>query len=59
MIDLSEFIVGLWLYPAVALLFVVVVAVIGFLYSLLKAFMPVAGQKRKPIKNSSQQEKMA
>ena len=59
MIDLSEFIVGLWLYPAVALLFVVVVAVIGFLYSLLKVFMPVAGQKRKPIKNSSQQEKMA
>jgi len=59
MIDLSEFIVGLWLYPAVALLFVVVVAVIGFLYSLVKVFMPVAGQKRKPIKNSSQQEKIA
>ena len=59
MIDLSEIIVGLWFYPAVALLFVVLVAVIGFLYSLVKVFMPVAGQKRKPIKNSSQQEKMA
>ena len=59
MIDLSEFIVGLWLYPAVALLFVVLVAVIWFLYSLVKVFMPVAGPKRKPIKNRSQQEKMA
>ena len=59
MIDLSEFIVGLWLYPAVALLFVVLVAVIWFLYSLVKVFMPVAGQKRKPIKNRSQQEKIA
>ena len=59
MIDLSEFIVALWFYPAAALLFVVIVAVIGFLYSLLKVFMPVAGQKRKQIKNNTQQEKIA
>ena len=59
MIDLSEIIGGLWFYPAVALHFVVLVAVIGFLYSLVKVFMPVAGQKRKPIKKSTRQEKMA
>ena len=59
MIDLSEIIVGLWFYPAAALLFVVIVALMGFLYSLVKVFMPVAGQKRKPIKKSTRQEKMA
>ena len=59
MIDLSEIVVALWFYPAAALIFVVILAVIGFLFSLLKVFMPVAGQKRKPIKNSSQQEKVA
>ena len=58
MIDLSEIVVALWFYPAAALIFVVILAVIGSLFSLLKVFMPVAGQKRKPIKTITPQEKM-
>lgn len=56
MIDLSEVIVALWFYPALAMIFVLIVAIFGVLFSLLKVFKPVAGQKRKPIPKDSMQE---
>ena len=46
MIELSEIIVALWIYPAAAMIFVLIVSVFGFLYHLLKIFKPVAGQKK-------------
>ena len=57
--EFSEIIVALWIYPAAAMVFVLVVAIFGFLFHLLKVFKPVAGQKKKPIEKSIGKEKLA
>ena len=59
MIDLSEIIVALWFYPVVAMCIVIFVAVLGFHFSFLKVFKPVAGQKRTSIKKVAPKGELA